>query len=228
MVPWCQDLATGGQEKGKHQTTPLKNLLIATRNRGKLAELTALLADVPFALVSLEQAGVKQDVNETGATLEENASLKAATYARLSGLQTLADDSGLEVDALGGDPGHLSSRWAGECATDAQRIAFLYKKLQNIPDKARTARFRCVIAIALPHGPVELHSGECQGMIIERPRGSFGFGYDPVFYIPEMMKTFAEMTIEEKNGISHRGIATRNMIKLLQSHRIIPNSQETA
>ncbi len=193
-----------------------QKLLIATRNRGKLRELKSLLAGVPFTLVSLDDVGVAEEVAETGATLEENAVLKATTYARLSGLPTLADDSGLEVDALGGEPGPLSSRYAGEGATDAQRIAFLLKKLENIPEESWTARFRCVIAIAWPSEPVELYTGECHGRITRHPRGTNGFGYDPVFLLPIHGRTMAELSSEEKDRISHRGAAARKAAAALQ------------
>ena len=146
-------------------------LLIATHNSGKLSELTWLLGDVPFDLVSLADVGIHHQVDETGETFEQNAALKAETYARLSGLPTLADDSGLEVDALDGEPGVRSSRYAGDNATDADRIAVLLRKLDNKPAGDRTARFRCVIAVAWPGGPLELHPGACEGRIIEAPRG---------------------------------------------------------
>ena len=184
-------------------------LLIATHNPGKLGELTWLLGDVPFDLVSLADVGIHHQVDETGETFEQNAALKAETYARLSGLPTLADDSGLEVDALDGEPGVRSSRYAGDNANDADRIAFLLRKLANIPAGDRSARFRCVIAVAWPRGPLELHSGACEGTIIEAPRGSNGFGYDPVFFVPAMGKTMAELTAAQKNRVSHRGLAAR-------------------
>ena len=184
-------------------------LLIATHNPGKLSELTRLLGDVPFELVSLADVGIHHQVDETGETFEQNATLKAETYARLSGLPTLADDSGLEVDALDGEPGVRSSRYAGDNATDADRIAFLLSKLDNIPAGDQSARFRCVIAVAWPGGPLELHSGACEGRIIKAPRGSNGFGYDPVFFIPAMGKTMAELTTAQKNRVSHRGLAAR-------------------
>ena len=224
-------------------------LLIATRNPGKLRELSELLAGVPFELVSLAEASIEEDVEETGSTLEENASLKATAYAQLSGLPALADDSGLEVEALGGEPGPLSSRYAGEGASDAHRIAFLLRKLENIPQNKWKARFRCVIAIAWPlrqalrsdgpwgqtpagrrarryptkgvgqgrlSKPVELHTGECRGRITDQPRGSFGFGYDPVFLLPELGKTMAELSPEEKNRISHRSVAARKAAAALK------------
>ena len=184
-------------------------LLIATHNPGKLRELTRLLGEVPFDLVSLDDVGIRHQVDETGETFEQNAALKAETYARLSGLPTLADDSGLEVDALDGEPGVRSARYAGDNATDAHRIAFLLRKLHNIPAGDRTARFRCVIAVAWPGGSLGLHTGACEGRIIESPRGSNGFGYDPVFFIPSMDKTMAELTGTQKNRVSHRSAAAR-------------------
>ena len=202
-----------------------ERLLIGTSNPGKLRELSALLADVPFELISLADAGIDHDVEETGASFEENATLKAQTYCRLSGLPVLADDSGLEVEALDGEPGVRSSRYAGDDADDARRIEFLLNKLSGTPPERRHARFRCVVAIAWPlrqaqggllrqaqsekTQSVELHQGECSGRIIDSPRGSFGFGYDPVFLLPEYGKTMAELTPREKNGVSHRSIAAR-------------------
>ena len=191
-------------------------LLVATGNAGKLRELAALLAGSPFHLVSLAEIGVEAEIEESGSTLEENASLKAAGYARLSGLPTLADDSGLEVDALGGEPGPLSSRYAGEGASDTQRIAFLLQKLENIPEENWTAQFRCVIAIAWAAEPPELYAGECHGRIIREPRGSSGFGYDPVFLIPDLGKTMAELSLEEKNRVSHRSVAAGKALAALR------------
>ena len=194
----------------------LPRLILATTNPGKLAELSALLAGVPYNLVSLSDAGIEQEVDEPGDTLEENASHKAATYARLGGLPTLADDSGLEVDALGGEPGPLSSRYAGPEATDEDRIAFLLSKLDNIPEESWTARFRCVIALTRPGRPVELFTGECQGRIVRVPRGGNGFGYDPIFLLPRTGKTMAELTSPEKNRISHRSLAARKAMAALE------------
>lgn len=185
---------------------PTRKLLIATHNRGKLKELSFLLGGVPFELVSLSDVGIELDVDETGSTLEENATLKAETYARLSGLPTLADDSGLAVEALGGAPGVHSARYAGEGATDEDRIALLLKNLADYP-QPWTARFRCVAAIVRPGQAAELYSGECRGEIITLPRGDNGFGYDPVFLITREGKTMAELTSDEKNRLSHRGAA---------------------
>ena len=183
-------------------------LLVATHNAGKLAELRTLLRDAPVALVSLADVGIGVDVEETGATLEENAALKATAYARLAGLRTLADDSGLEVDALGGAPGVYSARYAGPDATDGERIAKLLGNLACHP-QPWTARFRCVIAVAEPDGGAALYEGACEGVIISAPRGDNGFGYDPVFLLPEYNRTMAELTDAEKNAVSHRGIAAR-------------------
>ena len=191
-------------------------LLIGTSNEGKLRELSSLLSECPFALVSLTDVGIDADVAETGSTLEENAALKATTYSRMSGLVTLADDSGLEVDALGGEPGVFSSRYAGHGATDAQRIAHLLGKLNNVSEGEWTARFRCVIAVAWPGGAVDLFTGECHGRIVSRPRGHSGFGYDPVFFLPELRRTMAELSPEEKNRISHRAGAARKAAAALR------------
>ena len=171
----------------------------------------------PFELVPLADVGIDADVEETGTTYAENATLKAVTYARLSSLPTLADDSGLEVDGLDGEPGPRSARYAGEDANDDDRIAFLLQKLNNIPREKWTARFRCVIALTRPDCPVELFEGRCEGVITDRPRGASGFGYDPAFYIPEMNRTMAELSFDEKNRISHRGRASEAAISALRS-----------
>jgi XTP/dITP diphosphohydrolase len=189
---------------------PLRpKLLIATNNSGKLKELTGLLAGSPYTPVSLADVGISEEVAETGATFEENATIKANSYARMGAILTLADDSGLEVAALGGEPGVLSARYAGEGADDSQRIAYLLDKLHNVDEADRTARFRCVIALATPGGDARLFSGECKGRILRRPRGENGFGYDPVFLPEGLGKTMAELTEEEKNGVSHRSVAVR-------------------
>ena len=188
-----------------------RRLLLATNNKAKLREYRDLLRDLSFKLVSLKEAGISTVVNEVGSTLEENARLKATELAEESRLLSLADDSGLEVDALGGEPGPLSARYAGEGATDKERVSFLLAKLEGIPRERRTARFRCVIAVAVPGGGVEFSGGECQGLITFEPRGHQGFGYDPVFYLPELDKTMAELSMKVKNTISHRGQAARGV-----------------
>jgi len=193
----------------------MPKLLLATNNEAKVREYKQLLQGLPFKLVSLAEQGIMTRVNEVGESLEENARIKATTLARESQLLTLADDSGLEVDALGGEPGPLSARYAGAGASDKDRINYLLARLRGVPGEKRSARFRCVIAIATPDGKVELCTGECQGFIILEPRGEEGFGYDPVFYLPELGKTMAELPLEVKNKISHRGQAARKARKLL-------------
>jgi XTP/dITP diphosphohydrolase len=187
-------------------------ILIATRNPGKLREYRDLLADLPTGTESLEwvlltDIGIEVDVEETGTTFEENARLKAAAYSQMSGLLTLADDSGLEVDALGGSPGVRSARYAGPGASDSDRYQKLLRELEGVPSEARTARFRCVVAVSTPEGEIHTASGDCPGQIAFEPRGSFGFGYDPVFYMPDRGLTMAELPPEIKNRISHRARA---------------------
>jgi len=191
-------------------------LLIATNNRGKLREYAGLLGGLPFQLVTLAEAGIAADIQETGSTMAENAVQKATAYARLSGLTTLADDSGLEVDALGGEPGPLSRRYAGENVSDRERNEYLLGKLQGIPWEKRGGRFRCVIAIATPGGKVETCEGVCEGIIALDSKGEGGFGYDPIFQLPEPGRRMAELTLEEKNRISHRARAAEKARAILQ------------
>ena len=186
----------------------IPKLLLATNNPNKVREYSMLLENIPFQLTTLVRESISATVEETGTTMEENARLKATTYASLSGLVALADDSGLEVDALSGRPGSLSARFGGEGISDKQRVAHLLNELRNVPWEKRGARFRCVIAIAAPEEKkVNLCYGECRGIITFEPRGKSGFGYDPVFYLPELGKTMAELSPEEKNRVSHRGRA---------------------
>ena len=191
-------------------------LLLATKNPAKVREYSRLLQGIPYEIVTLSEEGIYQVVDETGKTLEENASLKAKSYACQSNLLTLADDSGLEVDALGGEPGALSARFAGEGASDNERIDYLLAKLTGIPWEERTARFRCMIAIASPQGEVELCQGECRGIIAFEPKGENGFGYDPIFYLDQLEKTMAELSMDEKNEVSHRGQAVRKACRVLE------------
>lgn len=191
-------------------------LLIATHNRGKLIEYQAMFDDLPLELVTLDDVGIRNDVAETGATLAENARLKALTYAQQSGLLTLADDSGLEVDALGGEPGVRSKRYAGANKTDAERNAFLLDKLRAVPPGKRTARFRCVIAIATPGGNLWEAEGTCEGEIAFDSRGTNGFGYDPIFHVAERGMRMAELSTAEKNKISHRARAAEKAKEILK------------
>ena len=194
-----------------------EKLLLATNNKGKVREYKSLLRGIPHQIVTPTDEGIAAEVEEDGSSFEENARLKAATLAVASGLLTLADDSGLEVDALGGEPGVRSSRYAGDNATDADRVDFLLNKLKDVPHQERTARFRCVIAVARPGGQIETAEGACDGYIATEPRGHNGFGYDPVFYLPEFGKTIAELPPEIKNRISHRAMAAVKMRRLLQN-----------
>jgi len=194
-------------------------LLLATNNQAKVREYKSLLPDLSYELVTLVEQGITVVVNEVGESLEENARLKATVIAAQSQLLALADDSGLEVDALGGEPGRLSARYAGENASDTERINLLLARLKGVPWEKRSARFRCVIAIATPDGKVNFCSGECQGLITFTPRGEHGFGYDPVFYLPELDKTMAELPLALKNQVSHRGQAARQVYQVLERLR---------
>ena len=193
----------------------MNELLLATDNQGKVREYSLLLEGLPFTLVTPDKRGGKVVINESDTTLEDNAALKARTYAQASNLLTLADDSGLEVDALAGEPGPLSARYAGEGASDRERVEFLLNKLSTAPWEKRGARFRCVIAIATPEGKLELCHGECEGIIAFQPKGENGFGYDPIFYLPELDKTMAELPLAHKNKISHRGKAAQKARQIL-------------
>jgi XTP/dITP diphosphohydrolase len=184
-------------------------ILVATHNQGKLGEYAELLADLPVEWVSLSDVGIKTDVEETGLTFEENAHIKATAYARKSGLLTLADDSGLEVEALYGAPGVQSARYAGPGASDEDRYRLLLANLEDVPDEKRKARFVCVIAIATPHGKVFSAEGVRGGYIAREPRGEHGFGYDPVFFVPGYRVTMAELEPEVKNRLSHRALAVK-------------------
>jgi XTP/dITP diphosphohydrolase len=194
----------------------MRKLLLATTNRGKAAEYRAMLAGLSLELITLDQAGIDQEAPEDFPTFKDNARSKAVFYANLSGLLTLADDSGLEVESLGGEPGVRSSRYAGDNATDIDRVNCLLAKMKDIPEEARQARFRCVIAIAEAGGQVHFTKGDCLGRIAFRPAGDNGFGYDPVFYIPEYNQTIAQLPPEVKNRISHRGRAALKAIAILK------------
>ncbi|HJX70021.1 MAG TPA: RdgB/HAM1 family non-canonical purine NTP pyrophosphatase [Dehalococcoidia bacterium] len=194
----------------------MPRLLLATRNPAKVREYSLLFQGSPFPVTTLAEEGVNIEVSETGNTLEENARIKATAYAIQSQFLVVADDSGLEVEALGGEPGPLSARYAGKDATDKERIALLLSRLQGVPWEKRTARFRCVIAIASSSRILGLCEGECRGVINFEPKGEEGFGYDPIFYLPELDRTMAELPLEEKNQVSHRGRAAQKAIQVLE------------
>jgi XTP/dITP diphosphohydrolase len=192
-------------------------LLIATNNPGKMREYEELLSGLPVEITFPCLEGLEMEVEEVGKSYAENALLKATSYAKASGLVTLADDSGLEVDALGGGPGIRSSRYGGEGIGDEERYLILLENLSGVPWEKRTASFRCVIAIATPEGEVWTTEGECEGIIAFEPRGEYGFGYDPVFYLLDFDKTMAELPLETKNRISHRAHAARKAREILKS-----------
>ena len=194
-----------------------KQLLVATHNPGKVREYRYLLRDMPVDLVSLDDLGISHDVDETGVTFHENAWLKARAYCGLGKMLTLSDDSGLEVDALGGEPGVHSARYGGNrCRSDEDRVSLLVSNLEGIPWERRTARFRCVIAICDPDGIEVSVVGSVAGMIQYKPQGTEGFGYDPVFYLPSFLCTIAQLSMEDKNRISHRGDAAHRAVKALR------------
>lgn len=186
-------------------------ILIATTNPGKLREAKGILAGLPLRITTLNEHPSLPEPIEDAETFEGNAKLKALHYVRLTACWTLADDSGLEVDVLGGEPGVHSARYAGPAHDDAANNARLIQKLAGVPPQDRTARFRCVVALARPGGSEVLAtaSGVVEGLIIDEPRGANGFGYDPHFLVPEYGVTTAEMAPEQKNRISHRGQALR-------------------
>jgi XTP/dITP diphosphohydrolase len=183
----------------------LQTIVLATRNAGKTKELQQLLHDFPVEIRSLADFGPIPEVEEDGATFDDNAYKKASFTAKVLGLPAIADDSGLVVEALGGAPGVRSARYAGESATDQDNMKKLLAEMQGKSN--RKAAFECVISIAVPTGPALSYEGRCEGEITTEPRGTSGFGYDPVFYFAEYGKTFAELTSAEKNRVSHRGKA---------------------
>jgi len=196
----------------------MKQLLIATNNKGKVKELQALLKDAWIELVTPAQINLDLDIVEDGQTYAENASKKAIAFAQASGLISLADDSGLEVDALGGAPGLYSARYGsqnGEKLSDKGRRTYL---IQNLQDKPRpwTARFHATIAVAIPNGETHLAEGFCEGEVIPEERGAGGFGYDPIFLLTGLGKTMAELSMDEKNRLSHRARAVMNAKTVLE------------
>jgi len=196
-------------------------VVVATTNPGKFRELAQGLEPLGWTLRPLLDFAVEMP-EETGATFEDNALLKAAYVAQRTGLPALADDSGLVVDALGGEPGVYSARYGGR-TNDRDRNVYLLERLRGVPREKRTARFVAVLTLAYPDGHVESYRGEVEGLILEAPRGEGGFGYDPLFYLPEVGKTFAEMTPEEKARYSHRG---RALEKLLEAWKDGPPPRE--
>jgi XTP/dITP diphosphohydrolase len=183
--------------------------VLATRNQGKIKEFCELLKDFPVDIRGLNDFGPTPEAVEDGASFDENAYKKALHTAKVLGLPAIADDSGLVVEALGGAPGVYSARYAGERASDADNIKKLLAEMEG--KENRRAAFGCVISLAVPSGPALTYEGRCEGEITLGPRGEMGFGYDPVFYYPPLAKTFAELSLAEKNQISHRGLALREL-----------------
>lgn len=195
----------------------MKKILIATSNIGKLKEYRELLKDLPFTVLSLNDLNIHNSIEEKYQTYAENALYKASYYSNLSGLITVADDSGLEVEALNGEPGVLSARYAGNGADDKKKIDYLLSKMKSVQWSERRAVFKCVTAICMPDGKSGIFNGECYGYIMLQPRGSNGFGYDPIFYIPELNMTMAELSFEDKLRVSHRARAFIKAKKMLES-----------
>ena len=192
-------------------------LVLATLNRAKGRELLELLGDVPWDVVLLADTPGATLPEETGTTYAENALIKARAAMRATGATALADDSGVEVDALDGGPGLHSARWGGPGLDDAGRNALLLERLRDVPPARRTARYRCVIAVVDPDGRERLVEGTCEGLIAQAPRGEGGFGYDPIFFFPPLDATFGEVSAEAKHRVSHRGIAARAARALLSA-----------
>lgn len=197
----------------------MERLIFATGNQGKLKEIREIMADLGLQVVSMKEAGADAEIEENGTTFEENAVIKAKTIGKLTGELTLADDSGLEIDYLNGEPGVYSARYMGEDTSYRIKNASLIKRLEGVPMEQRTARFVCVIAAAFPDGRVETARGVIEGVIGYEERGENGFGYDPIFYVPELGLSTAELSPEQKNEVSHRGKALRLMKEILREAR---------
>lgn len=195
------------------------DLVLATRNKKKLDEIRDLLADLDFNVLSTGDFTCIPEIREDGNTFEENARKKAVQTAQIVKRLTMADDSGLEIDYLKGEPGVRSARFAGANATDEDRNKKVLNLLKGVPRSERKACFRCAIAIASPDSQVEVVTGYCEGEIAMEPRGSAGFGYDPIFIVPAYEKTFAELGGEKKNQISHRAVALKKAKELLRAHQ---------
>ena len=190
-------------------------VILASKNPHKLTELSAILSQHGFEIALESEYGLDIDVDETGTTFEENSLLKAEAVMKASGLPVLADDSGLMVDALDGAPGVYSARY-GHKSSDGERTAFLLENMKDVPDEKRTAKFVCVITCLWPDGRKSVARGECPGVITREVHGEHGFGYDPVFYLPELGMTYAELPSEQKNAISHRARALQEFCRKYQ------------
>ena len=195
-------------------------LVIATRNKKKIEEIRRVIGDIPVSILTIDDFPGCPEVEEEGVTFQENAIKKAMAVSQYTGKPSLADDSGLEVYALNNAPGILSSRYSGEKADDRKNIEKLLHEMRSVIDEERKARFVCCLALAFPDGRVEIFSGHVEGRIGRETKGSYGFGYDPIFYPKGHDMTFAEMTAEEKDSLSHRGEALREFQKFLKSGQV--------
>lgn len=195
----------------------MDKFIVASKNKGKIEEIKELLANFPFKVLSMQDVGIDEDIEEKGNSFEENAYIKAMRVFRLTGEMVMADDSGLEVDYLNGAPGIYSSRYGGEHATDQDRNNKLLAALRLVPFEKRTARFVCAISLIFPSGEHFDIKECCEGYIGFEPLGDNGFGYDPLFFIPDYQVTMAQLSLAEKNKISHRGKALRLMVDKLQN-----------
>ena len=194
-------------------------LIIATGNEDKVREIDEILEGTGFEAISMKQAGFNPDIVEDGTTFEENALKKAMAVHELSGEYVMADDSGLCIDALDGAPGIYSARFCGEDSTYEEKFRKIFEMLADVPEEKRTAKFVCAIAVVRPDGTSFTVRGECEGVLHEKPAGENGFGYDPIFYVPEFGMTTAQMPPEQKNSISHRGRALRKMVEELSKEK---------
>lgn len=199
----------------------MKTIVFATGNRDKLTEIREILSDMDVQILSMREAGIQIDIDENGSTFEENSLIKASAVAaalpdKWKQSVVLADDSGLEIDALGGEPGVYSARFMGEDTSYTIKNAALLERMKNVPVHERTARFVCAVAAVMPDGTHHIVRGTIEGKIGYEPRGENGFGYDPIFYLPDMSGSTAELPPEEKNAISHRGKALRGMAEYLR------------
>lgn len=193
-------------------------LILATSNKDKAREIAEILSDTPFVVTTMKEEGYDPDIVENGKTFEENALIKARTvHALAEGAYVMADDSGLCIDALDGAPGIYSARFCGENSTYPEKFAKIFEMLKDVPEEKRTAKFVCSIAVVRPDGSEFTVRGEVCGVLHEKPMGDGGFGYDPIFYVPEFGMTTAQMTKEQKNSISHRGKASRAMAEKLKA-----------
>lgn len=199
----------------------MKRMIFATGNENKMVEIREILGDLPLEILSMKQAGIRADIEENGTSFEENALIKAREVCRLAGEMVLADDSGLEIDYLNGEPGIYSARYMGENTSYRVKNKNLMERLEGVPDEKRTARFVCAIAAVFPDGKELVVRGTVEGIIGHEERGENGFGYDPIFYLPKRGLTTAELPPEEKNSISHRGNALRKMKEILEKENLL-------